>query len=379
MSRLQRVSLLVAVVALTVGCAALAPKQDYRDYRAVERAQDERARQVAMREYLAAHPDGRWADEVRAERERQELSLFEANKSTVEGLTHYLAVYPEGQYVGQARRRLAALQAVEGSRRAGEEAAQGVRRERRQEALEARRQWATKAITFWSRVLLGVQRWGQPISEVASANAEFNRAFGAAPRPRCSERECIKFYQLDFALPVPGRTRVDRSLRILLRLKLDEGKLTRAEMLLPDRGFSRWYELEEQQFIEDADPEQRQHAIDWALQKIIPIVRGVVPSAAAVDVVPEPIEPPSVRAPNQPDPGADALPGEEAAQPTPELPAENATEEGQPAEPSAEDLVLPLALQGLRTENLRVVVFAAADDDEGPAYDGLFLEYVPSE
>lgn len=375
MSRLHRLLLLVG---LSAGCAVFAGKGDYRDYRAVERAEDERARQVAMAEYLQAHPDGQWADEIRAERERQELAIFEAGKSTADGLAHYLRVYPEGQYVEQARQRLAALEAVEGSRRAGEEAAQGVRRERRQEALEARRQWATKAITYWSRVLLGVQRWGEPIAEVARSNEEFNRAFGAPPRPRCSQSECIKFYQLDFALPVPGRTRVDRSLRILLRLKLDDGKLTRAEMLLPDRGFSRWYELEEQQFVEDADPELRQQAIDWALGKIIPTIRSIVPSATGIDVVAEPIEPPTVRAPNQPDPGASAVPGEapEAQAAAAEVP-NDAAEQAAP-EPAGE-LVLPLALQGLRTENLRVVVFAAADDDEGPAYDGLFLEYVPSE
>ncbi len=375
MTRLQRLTLLVA---LSTGCAIFASKGDYRDYRTVEQADDERARQVAMAAYLRAHPDGQWADEIRAEREQQELALYEANKSTVDGLTYYLHVYPEGRYVAPARQRLAALESVAGSRRAGEEAAQDVRRERRQEVLEARRQWATKAITFWSRILLGVEHWGQPIAEVARANAEFNRAFGAAPRPRCSQTECIKFYQLDFALPVPGRTRIDRSLRILLRLKLDEGKLTRAEMLLPSRGFSRWYELEEQQFIEDADPEQRQHAIDWALNKIIPTIRNIVPSATGIDVVAEPIEPPTVRAPNQPDPGASSVPGEapEDSAPEAQLPAADA-DQPPPAESSGE-LVLPLALQGLRTENLRVVVFAAADDDEGPAYDGLFLEYVPS-
>ncbi|MEM9067783.1 MAG: hypothetical protein AAGE52_04730 [Myxococcota bacterium] len=374
-----RTKRLMVLIIASAGCAVFAGKGDYRDYREVERAEDDRDRQVAMYDYLDRHPDGRWSDDVRAERERQEPGLFEASKSTQGGLQYYLRIYPEGQFAPQARQRLAALESVQGSRRAGENAAREVRQERRTEALEQRRLWGSKAINYWNRILLGVNNWGEPIANVARANEEFNRAFGANPRPRCSTSECIKFYQLDFAIPVPGRTRIDRSLRLLLRLRLEDGKLTRAEMLLPNRGFSRWYELEEQQFIEDADPEQRQHAIDWALQKIIPTIRGIVPTAQGIDVVPEPIDPPTVRAPNQPDPGASAIPGEAPTEEAP-APAPSAPETEEVAAPEETgELVLPLALQGLRTDALRVVVFAAADDDEGPAYDGFFLERLTEE
>ncbi|MCU0675823.1 MAG: hypothetical protein MUE69_23895, partial [Myxococcota bacterium] len=79
--------------------------------------------------------------------------------------------------------------------------------------------------------------------------------------------------------------------------------------------------------------------------------------------------PPRVRAPNEPDPGASQLPGE--------VSAGGVIAEAAPTElvdaPTGE-LVLPIALQGLRIENLRVVVFAAADEDTGAAYDGIFLE-----
>lgn len=361
--------------ALTAGCAAFAGKADYRAYRQVELAQDDQARTEAMAEYVREHPDGKWSDEIRAEREQAEPGLFEASKSSREGLAFYLRVYPEGQFNDQARQRLAALEAVAGSRQAGEKAAQGVRQERRTQTLEERRQWGSKAVSYWARTLLGVSNWGSSIGEVAGNNAEFNRAFSTAPRPRCSREECIKFYQLGFAIPVPGRTRIDRTLRMMLRLRFDgrNQKLIRAELLMPERGFSRWFELETQQFSEDADPEQRQQAIDWALQRIVPIVREIAPDATGIDVVPEPIDPPRVRAPNQPDPGASAIPGEDTGDAPTQAPEQAETTEAPESEGT---MVLPLALQGLQIRNIRVVVFAAADDDEGPAYDGLFLELV---
>lgn len=359
---------LLVLLGLTA-CSVMSGKSDYRDYRTIQLADDEAARNRAISAYLSAHPDGRWADEVRGEYEAEEALLFEDNKSTVEGLAFYLDVYPNGRFADQARARLQALATVAQSRREGQDAAQEVRREQREDALQARRTWATQAVSYWSRVLLGVTRWGSPIADVASSSPEFDRAFGAAPRPRCSPQECIKFYQLDFAIPVPGQTRVERTIRILLRLHLDEQRLVRAEMLMPNRGFSRWYELENQTFVIDEDPEARQQAIEWALARVVPIIREIVPNAASIDVVPEPITPPRVRAPNEPDPGASQLPGETGGGPV--------TQEAAPTElvdaPIGE-LVLPIALQGLRIENLRVVVFAAADEDTGAAYDGVILE-----
>lgn len=361
--------LLVLALLAIAGCSVLSGKSDYRDYRTIQLADDEAERNRAMSAYLAAHPEGRWADEVREEYEAEEALLFEDNKSTTEGLAFYLEVYPNGRFVEQARARMQALASVAQSRRQGEEAAQDVRREQREDALQARRNWASQAVSYWSRVLLGVTRWGSPIGEVAASSPEFDRAFGAAPRPRCSPQECIKFYQLDFAIPVPGQTRIERTIRMQLRLHLNEQRLVRAEMLMPNRGFSRWYELENQTFVIDEDPEARQQAIEWALGRVMPILREVVPTAATIDVVPEPITPPRVRAPNEPDPGASQLPGEVAAG--------GVTTEAAPTElvdaPTGE-LVLPIALQGLRIENLRVVVFAAADEDSGAAYDGIFLE-----
>jgi len=335
-----------------LGCATVAGRDDYADYREVRMAEAEDERRHAIAQYLNAHPDGAWAGELRAEHDAAEREVYEANKSGVEGLRYYLRVYPEGQFAEQAQARLAALESVRTNRQREADVDREVIRERREQTLEDRRQWATTAISFWTRILLGVSEWGKPIGEVAAAHEEFDEAFRADPPPRCSESECIKYYELDFAVPVPGQTRIERQIRLVLRLRFDgdNRELVRAEMLMPDRGFSRWYELSNAQFLETADPEQRQHSIDWALERLIPWVREQAPQAQAVDVVPEPIDPPTVGAMGQ---------------------ALQTETEG--------ELVLPLALQGLRTEGLEIVVFAAADDDTGPAYDGFFIRRIEPE
>lgn len=350
MTRLAPIALLALAAA---GCATVAARDDYADYRRVRLAEDDRERLVAVSDYLEAHPEGRWAGKLRAEHDAAETAVYEHNKSTAEGLRHYLEVYPDGHFADQARARVAALEAVRQNRARAADVDREVHRERREQQLEERRQWASDAVAFWTRILLGVERWGQPIGAVARANQDFDDAFRGSPTARCSTTECIKYYELEYAVPVPGQTRIERTMRILLRLRFEgeDRKLARAEMLMPDRGFSRWYELAHTEFLETADPEQRQHSIDWALERLIPWVRERAPQAQAIDVVPEPIDPPTVGS------SGEVLP----------------TSQGEG------ELVLPLALQGLRTGEggLEIVVFAAADDDEGPAYDGFFIRRVP--
>ncbi|MEM1415676.1 MAG: hypothetical protein AAGH15_12285 [Myxococcota bacterium] len=365
-----------AALALLLGaCASLASKADYRAYRQVALAEDERARMLATRDYVEAHPDGEWYPELRAERDAAERPLFEG-AGDADGLRFYLEAYPNGRYAPQARTRLSALSSVAASRSTEDATRRGVLADRAAAAAEERRLWGTRAVTYWSRVLLSIDGWGSPISEVAAGDEDFDQAFGSPPRPRCSSSECIKFYQLDYAIPVPGRSRLDRTIRLLLRLRLTDGKLTRAELLMPSFGFSRWYELENREPVYDEDTVQRTEVTEWALQRIVPIIRSLVPDAATIDVVPEPVDPPTVRAPNQPDEGAGAIPG--GAEDDVAL-DESVTGSGDDGvDLSAGSMVLPIPLQGLRAGDVQVVVFAASPDDEGPAYDGMIIELVPA-
>jgi len=54
----------------------------------------------------------------------------------------------------------------------------------------------------------------------------------------------------------------------VLRLRMREGKLERAELLMPSQGFSRWYELENRKVVASGDVEARKQAVAWALERL---------------------------------------------------------------------------------------------------------------
>jgi hypothetical protein len=273
----------VLLAVLCSGCAAFASKSDYRDYRAVRLASDSDQRLLAMQRYVAAHPDGRWHDEVQRERSARERAIFESNKGDRKGLELYLTAFPRGAFAPQARARLSAIEVIEQRKR--DETARAALLEEQRKAREAElsRTWLTRFMEYWARTLLAIDAWGAPIETVASNNPEFSRAFGRAPRPRCTSEECVKYYESSYAVPVPGGTRIERSVRLVMRLRLDQGRLTGAELLIPARGFSRWKEIEDRQAVVDGDPQARKGALDFALARLLPLVTELLPTRQPQD------------------------------------------------------------------------------------------------
>ncbi len=271
---LTRLAMSVLVAGLAA-CAAFADKADYADYRAVRLAVDERARSVARYRYVRRHPNGRWHQQIQTERRRNEGEVFDAHRHTKPGLQHYLEAYPDGTFVQQARARLRAMEQLQKRRQQERKEQQQLAEKRKARETKLRQTWITRFFTYWAQTLLSLRDWGKPVPEVARANPEFSRAFGASPRPRCTREECVKYYTSRFGIPVPGGTRLERSVDLILRLLVREGRLTGAELLMPKRGFSRWFELENSQPIVDEDPMDRQQAADWAMNKVVAILAQV--------------------------------------------------------------------------------------------------------
>ena len=263
---------LPGLLALLAGCTLFASKSDYLDYRAVQVARDEESELLAMQRYVATHPDGSWYDEISRERQARDRSVFEAGRSDRKGLELYLRAFPDGQFTAQAQSRLAAVAVIEQRKREENERAQRLAEERKQRDEELRRTWVTRFFAYWMKTLIGLDNWGSPIEQVARGNPEFSQAFGRPPRPRCSADECVKYYESSYAVPVPGGTRIERSMRLWLRLGLQKGKLERAELLLPASGFSRWQEVEERRPSVDGDAEARAKAMEWALARVTPLL-----------------------------------------------------------------------------------------------------------
>jgi len=399
------------------GCATIATHDEYRAYRRVREASDDNARLAALQQYASSHPSGIWTAEVTAERARREQEVWAGHNASADGLRFYLSAYPDGTYVQQAQQRLAAVSTVSERRETEQEHVVQLQQDRREQAAVDRRLWVTRAVQFWTRTLLSIRNFGATIGQVARGNPEFSQAFGQEPAPLCDADACLKHYRAHYAIPVPGATRIERQMHVLLRIRLERGRMERVEVLMPNKGFSRWYELENRTMVTDEDPTQRQAAIEWALQRIEPIIAEVGTGSRTIDVIPEPISPisqaqqaaserpeegappaaasaaPSTSAPVATPPPASAVPSAQGAEggggidalleqavgggavegPTT---ADAADGTASPAEGGGEALVLPIALRALQRGNVRMVLFAAGDEDYGAGYDGFYIERV---
>jgi hypothetical protein len=427
MEQRARVIGVVAMLSLGLGgCAVIATHDEYASYRRIRLTRDDSERIRALAEYAQRYPSGLWIDEVRRERRAREDEVWARHNSTREGLQYYLSVYPDGRFVELAQQRLAAVTTVAARRQEEQQRVQELHEERREQAAVERRLWVTRAVQFWARTLLGIRNYGSPIGQVARANPEFSEAFGQRPEPLCTPQACIKHYRAHYVIPVPGATRIDREIHLFLRILLDRGRVERIEVLLPNKGFSRWYELENRTVVTDEDPAQRQAALEWALQRIEPVIAEVAPTAQAIDHLPETIAPISAAEQAQSARAGEAdtqVPGEPRAADVQRsgVGTSSATSAGSPAggsagsagdgstagesleellaqaiggggvdanapatqTPPADEetvpsvsLVLPIGLRALQIRNVRVVIFAAGDEDYGEAYDGFYIERV---
>ncbi|MCS6858437.1 MAG: hypothetical protein NZM37_12045 [Sandaracinaceae bacterium] len=396
------------------GCGILATHDEARSYRRIRTAKGDRERLLAMVEYLKSFPNGAWSSEVRKEHEAKEGEVWAKSNTTLEGLEFYLRVYPEGQHVMEARSREAALRQVVSAREQQAAKESEAQAEQARKEAEERRQWVTRTAQYWLRVLTRIGNYGSPIAQVAQANPDFSRSFGGAPEPNCTPGRCIKTYHAHYAIPVPGGTRIERDIYVVLRLFLPNGRLERVELLLPNRGFSRWYELENRVAVLDEDPESRLNAIQWALSRLEPVINEVLANARSIDFIPDPIEPirgaaPFAASASRPSPSAQEVaappPPSSASRPvdgSPESTASSSTAQstesdleallmgavksGSAPEPSsdqpktteqapqAQTTFYPLGLRALEAGPIRFVIFAAPDDDTGEACDGFFIQ-----
>ena len=408
-----------------VGCASFAAREDYADYRAVRLAEGDEARLLAMQHYAASHPDGRWSDEIDRERRARDPEVFEHGKDTRRGIELYLKAFPDGTFATQATARLEAIALIE--QRAREDAQRAAQREREQRAREEdlRRTWVSRFVGHWIKTLLAVQGWGDNIEMVARSNPEFSHAFAQTPRPRCTRDECVKYYMSRFGVRVPGGTRLEREVRIVLRLALREGTLLHADLLMPSWGYSRWRELEQGELVVDANPDERAAAIAYARSRIEPLLASlpgtwvpeegvslepvaapaIGPSGELTDTTAETPASPSNRIQGTEEPDASEVFAAEGPEAEPDMvvaplrvrrdgvhvkqQSEPAPEAAPAAPDDGETMIIGNAAQfeqtgsprqtiAFRNGQMRLVFFAAATTEGEPAFDGVRIEEVPA-
>jgi hypothetical protein len=272
-----------AVLAVTTaGCATFKPMVarpgDLEDYRAFRVAGAEGTRLARAQTYLARHPKGAFADEVRAAFDEEEPRFFEASQATHEGARRYLADLPDGPHASAALALLTAL----GSNMQDAELRDIARRVRYEDAkLESaavQRRAVGEAILGAIGVLLdedvyGVRPTEGPAALRALMTGRTGSTWGTVPLRREED--------LYFLLP----TRPDRESRLLtIEVTLTEengvvtgGRIEGGEMLVL------WAEADQIVKLDPSAPEDRTEAQVHAMERLGGAFERRFPGASCPD------------------------------------------------------------------------------------------------
>ncbi len=277
---MKRLALLALLACL--GCASMktmvAPSDDLEDYRAFRVAAYEGTRIARAKRYLDRHPNGAFADEVRAAYEQEEPSYYQRASATREGIRRYLADLPEGPHAQAA----IALLIVLGENLQDAELRDIVRKVRYEDAkLESaavQRRAVGEAILGAVGVLLDDGIYGVPRNEASPAlrkllNGRSGSTWGDLPARR----------EEDFFFLLP--TRPERESRLLtLEIAIvekdgviAEGSIEGSDMLV------RWAEADQIVRLDPSSPEDRQEAVVHAMGRLEGALERRLPKASCPD------------------------------------------------------------------------------------------------
>lgn len=258
-------------------CAELRPltaaSADQEDYQTLRLLSNEGERLAAAERYLARHPDGAWAAEVRGQYERAEEAYFEQAKESRGGAIDYLALLPEGPHADAA---MAAVRAFDGHI-ADDETAHLVEAARRStaalDAAAKERREAAEFVLQSAVVLLTSGTIGRSIPDNAALRQllEGSRSgtWGGTPHQRLAVWSYL----------VPTSSGQEpRELAATVEVEEDDGRVVRAFLRGPGL-FSRWLEADAGRAIDDARPEDRAAAAVHARDVVSGIVEAELPEA----------------------------------------------------------------------------------------------------
>ena len=280
--RASVVATAACLVTVAMGCATfkpmIAPPGDLEDYRAFRVAGAEGTRLARALTYLARHPKGAFAEEVRAAFEDEEPRFFEASQRTHEGARRYLADLPEGPHAAAA---LALLTALESNMQEAElrDIARRVRYDdAKLESAAVQRRAVGESIVGAIGVLLedgvyGVARADGPLALRTLMTGRVGSTWGTVPAYREED--------LYFLLP----TRPDRESRLLsLEITLDEqdGVVTAARIEGADM-LVLWAEADQITKLDPSASEDRTEAQVHAMERLGGALESRFPEASCPD------------------------------------------------------------------------------------------------
>ncbi len=276
--------LLSGLSACTGARALVASSSDYEDYRGVRLAAHEGTRLARAATYLARHPRGVYAAEVRALYEAEEPVYFERAKATPEGARDYLASLPRGPHASAASAVLREDYERKDDIALDRELREGRAAEARfQRALSARRAVGAAVLdavaALLDPALLGSRREAPPASLMAAV-------YGAEPSlsglPAEVERDL--FFTLPPARGAPVE-RPDRVLTLQFARSEREGRVVAASVSGPDL-FVHWREADTSEALDPTLAADRALGLAHARERLAGAIEARFPAASCATATP---------------------------------------------------------------------------------------------
>jgi hypothetical protein len=272
----------VAALAALSACASfktvVAPPDDLEDYRAYRVAAYRGTRLARAQTYLERHPEGSFAEEVRAAFEDEEPRYFADAQESREGVRRYLADLPRGPHADAAIAMLIAL----GSNMQDAELADLARKVRfedsKLESAAVQRRAVAETILGAVGVLLDESVYGIPRDDGPPALKKL--MFGTAP-PTWGRPPARREEDLFFLLPTRPE-RDSRLLTVVIALEESEGVVVGGRISGSDM-FVRWAEADQIVKLDPEAPDDRAEAHVHAQSRLEGALERRFPRAACPD------------------------------------------------------------------------------------------------
>jgi hypothetical protein len=274
---ISRAVALLGVTAILGGCAVgrqmLAEPGDLADYRAFRAAAHEGTRLARAQSYLEAHPNGRWAPEVRTIFDGEEAAFFAAAQGSRARAREYVVDLPRGPHIDAARALLVLFDAKVDDFDTLRLLADARRTEATLELASQRRHRVTEVISAELAALLDPAVYGSRIEEpplalaaVLAGTTRVAITWGGGGGGPTARREDLLFFV------VPTREGHDsRAAEVSLQLFATRGRVVEGRIEGPDL-FVRWAEANGARPLDPNDASLR----DAASASVQEVIAGVL-------------------------------------------------------------------------------------------------------
>jgi hypothetical protein len=216
----------------------LAAPDDLRDYREFRAASHEGRRLASAQRYLARHPEGVWAEEVRAAFQTEEEEWFEGAKSSRSRAREYVVDLPDGPHADAARSLLVFFDEQQGDMDTLILLAEARRTAATLDFQTERRKHVSDVVLAALAALLDTATWGARLNAPPPALAsalDDDVPVNWKETARTSHED-----ELFFVLPTPHDSE-ERVVDVSLQVVLEKGRVVQG-LLQGEDLFVRWSE-----------------------------------------------------------------------------------------------------------------------------------------